>query len=190
FAGMELKRFRLSPEWRILIKRLKVPPFRRKFILANAGTGISFTDSPQSGDNLRLRRRRFRLSPEWDGWGEWNLRDRNGGKGRNGTVGEAAEAGIYEFWRRFVDKKSGAGRRIVVFCPIFAFGIGCGKNNAEKERKRCIICDSICFNRESTNLWKKNPSKSQSAAPPGKSATPFCFASPPGNCSARKCRFS
>ncbi|MGI9296454.1 MAG: hypothetical protein ACR2QC_00980, partial [Gammaproteobacteria bacterium] len=42
FAGMELKRFRLSPEWRILIKRLKVPPFRRKFILANAGTGISF----------------------------------------------------------------------------------------------------------------------------------------------------
>ncbi|MGI9296976.1 MAG: hypothetical protein ACR2QC_03660 [Gammaproteobacteria bacterium] len=34
-------RFRLSPEWCILIRRLKVPPFRRKFILANAGTGIS-----------------------------------------------------------------------------------------------------------------------------------------------------
>ncbi|MGI9296827.1 MAG: hypothetical protein ACR2QC_02885 [Gammaproteobacteria bacterium] len=27
YAG---KRFRLSPEWRILIKRLKAPPFRRK----------------------------------------------------------------------------------------------------------------------------------------------------------------
>ncbi|MGI9296585.1 MAG: DNA polymerase I, partial [Gammaproteobacteria bacterium] len=46
-------------------ENIKKPPFRRKFILANAGTGISFTDSPQSGDNLRLRRRRFRLSPEW-----------------------------------------------------------------------------------------------------------------------------
>ncbi|MGI9298267.1 MAG: hypothetical protein ACR2QC_10255 [Gammaproteobacteria bacterium] len=45
FAGMELKRFRLSPEWRILIKRLKVPPFRRKFILANAGTGISLREA-------------------------------------------------------------------------------------------------------------------------------------------------
>ncbi|MGI9296323.1 MAG: hypothetical protein ACR2QC_00315 [Gammaproteobacteria bacterium] len=30
-----------------------------------AKAGISYTDSPQSGDNLRLRRRRFRLSPEW-----------------------------------------------------------------------------------------------------------------------------
>ncbi|MGI9296969.1 MAG: hypothetical protein ACR2QC_03625 [Gammaproteobacteria bacterium] len=29
FAGMGM-RFRLSPEWRILIKGLKVPPFRRK----------------------------------------------------------------------------------------------------------------------------------------------------------------
>ncbi|MGI9298324.1 MAG: excinuclease ABC subunit UvrC [Gammaproteobacteria bacterium] len=32
-----------------------------------AKAGIFFADSPQSGDNLRLRRRRFRLSPEWDG---------------------------------------------------------------------------------------------------------------------------
>ncbi|MGI9296766.1 MAG: hypothetical protein ACR2QC_02565 [Gammaproteobacteria bacterium] len=28
--GAKTERFRLSPEWRILIKRLKVPPFRRK----------------------------------------------------------------------------------------------------------------------------------------------------------------
>ncbi|MGI9298095.1 MAG: hypothetical protein ACR2QC_09375 [Gammaproteobacteria bacterium] len=48
-------------------RKYKKPPFRRKFILANAGTEISFADSPQSGDNLRLRRRRFLPSQEWDG---------------------------------------------------------------------------------------------------------------------------
>ncbi|MGI9296923.1 MAG: hypothetical protein ACR2QC_03385 [Gammaproteobacteria bacterium] len=39
------KRFRLSPEWRILIKRLKVPPFRRK----------PESLSPKANRRLRLR---------------------------------------------------------------------------------------------------------------------------------------
>ncbi|MGI9298699.1 MAG: hypothetical protein ACR2QC_12500 [Gammaproteobacteria bacterium] len=60
------KRFRLSPEWRVLfifanntefsgIRKYKNTPFRRKFILANAGAGISFSKRARFWGRIRLR---------------------------------------------------------------------------------------------------------------------------------------
>ncbi|MGI9296778.1 MAG: hypothetical protein ACR2QC_02635 [Gammaproteobacteria bacterium] len=56
------KRFRLSPEWCILIKRLKVPPFRRK----------PESHSPKA-NRLRFRAKGFPLSREWNKGGNDSL---------------------------------------------------------------------------------------------------------------------
>ncbi|MGI9296332.1 MAG: hypothetical protein ACR2QC_00360 [Gammaproteobacteria bacterium] len=66
------RRFRLLPEWCILIRRLKVPPFRRK----------PESHSPKA-NRLRCRAKRFLLAQEWK-------------KGRNGT-GAGMEFLIFVF---------------------------------------------------------------------------------------------
>ncbi|MGI9298041.1 MAG: hypothetical protein ACR2QC_09095 [Gammaproteobacteria bacterium] len=91
-------RFRLSPEWRILIRRLKVPPFRRKPESPRRRREISrrppffIPPSSHSCESRNLRRReaagnctfvrlrrqfapsaqRFLLSQEWDEGAGWN----------------------------------------------------------------------------------------------------------------------
>ncbi|MGI9296379.1 MAG: hypothetical protein ACR2QC_00595 [Gammaproteobacteria bacterium] len=50
-----------APEWRILIKRLKISPYVKSAAIP-AKAGISLRDSANGG--FALRRMRFRLSPE------------------------------------------------------------------------------------------------------------------------------
>ncbi|MGI9296811.1 MAG: hypothetical protein ACR2QC_02805 [Gammaproteobacteria bacterium] len=50
------RRFRLSPEWCILIKGLKVPPFRRKPESHSPIRREAAGNCTAFGDSLRLRR--------------------------------------------------------------------------------------------------------------------------------------
>ncbi|MGI9297960.1 MAG: hypothetical protein ACR2QC_08685 [Gammaproteobacteria bacterium] len=107
------RRFRLSPEWRILIKRLKVPPFRRKpeslfpLIFRFNHPSHSCEGRNLHAEGANCRRRRYNYPPLCGG-GDSCLR-------RNGTGGEARMA---KFPQKILPEKKSQKNEISAFFAL------------------------------------------------------------------------